>query len=126
MRAGALVMIGALLAFAGILGLAAAIVVGVATYLGLMWGFVAASAFVLMIAGLCILFAADEPAPVERKPSTAPDYSPLLRIVEDVASDVIAGPNERHAAGGTTKALVAALTAGAVLGFTEQLTKKSV
>ena len=126
MKTGAFMLIGSFLAFAGILGLAAAIIAAVAASVGLAWGFVAGAAFVFFVGGICLIFAAVEPSPVERKASTAPDYSPLLRIVEDVASDVVAGPRNNHPAGGTTKALLTALAAGAVLGFVEQVGDKSV
>jgi len=125
MKTGGFVAVGALFVVTGVLGLAGAIVAGVAPQLGLVWALLAATAFIFVVAGFCFLLAGDDSEPPSRKSSAAPDYSPLLRIVEDVASDFIAGPHERRPAGGSTKALAAALAAGALLGFMEQSSKKS-
>jgi len=123
-----------LLAFLGIVALCAALVVAVSVHLGMVWGFVSAALFVFILAAICLVIAGrDEPEPA-RKPSSADNFSPFLRIIEDVASDLISGAqNGSNTAGlyersshtgkataGSAATLAAALIAGAVVGYLEQ------
>ncbi|MBI1392990.1 MAG: hypothetical protein GC152_09650 [Alphaproteobacteria bacterium] len=122
LRFGGFMLIGALLAFSGVLAIAAAIVVGVSALAGLVWGLAAAALFAFAAASVCFVLAAQE-EPVERKSPSQPEYSPLLKIVEDVASDLIAGVSGGGRSSESTKTLAAALAAGSLLGFIENSSK---